>query len=136
MRSYRDNVAGGEIGFGRAMAVGSLIALVAALCYVATWELIYFQLQPHYATDMLAHMMERARAGGGTPSQVQQRVEEMRRFAAMYQNPAFNAAVTFLEPLPVGLVFSLVTAGVLSRRRPAADPGAAAPAVMSGALVR
>jgi hypothetical protein len=28
-----------------------------------------------------------------------------------------NIALTFLEPLPVGLLFTLVTAGVLSRKR-------------------
>lgn len=132
VRSYRDNVAGGEVGFGRAMAVGSLIVLVASVCYVATWEFIYFQLAPDYVTEMQAHMMERARSGGGTPAEVQARVEEMQRFAEMYRNPAFNAAITFLEPLPVGLVFALVTAGILGRRRRSAQPGSAAGVVMPG----
>jgi hypothetical protein len=137
VRSYRDNVAGGEIGFGRAMAVGSLIVLIASLCYVATWELLYFELAPEYAANIQAHMIENARAGGGSPQEVQQKVEEIQRFAVMYRNPAFNAAVTFLEPLPVGIVFALVTAGVLSRRRRGeAAGGVAASVVASGALVR
>src|SRR5262245_58482100 len=42
VRSYRDNVAGGRIRFGKAFAVGILIALVASACYVATWEALYF----------------------------------------------------------------------------------------------
>ena len=133
VRSYRDNVAGGEIGFGRAMAVGTLIVLVASVIYVATWQLVYFQLAPEYATEIQAHMMERARAGGGTPEEIARKVAEVERFARMYRNPAFNAAVTFLEPLPVGLVFALVTAGVLSRRRRSTAPGAAASVVMGGA---
>lgn len=41
----------------------------------------------------------------------------MESFAKKYENPAFNVAVSFLEPLPVGLVMALVTAGVLSRKR-------------------
>lgn len=136
VRSYRDNMAGGEIGFGRALAVGSLIALVASACYVLTWEVVYFQFAPEFVTQMQAQMMERARAGGGTPEEVARKVAEVERFARMYRNPAFNAAVTFLEPLPVGLVFALVTAGVLSRRRRGTDAGAAASVVMNGALVR
>ena len=36
VRSYRDNVAGGAIAFGRAFKVGALISLVATVCYVAT----------------------------------------------------------------------------------------------------
>jgi hypothetical protein len=32
-----------------------------------------------------------------------------------------NAAITFLEPLPVGLVIALVSAGILRRRRREAE---------------
>jgi hypothetical protein len=41
----------------------------------------------------------------------------MDEFVEWYQNPAVNAAITFLEPLPVALIVALVSAGVLSRRR-------------------
>jgi hypothetical protein len=47
---------------------------------------------------------------------------ELAEFAELYRNPAINAAITFLEPLPVGLVMALVTAGVLGRRRRAPVP--------------
>jgi hypothetical protein len=121
VRSYRDNVAGGSVGFGRALAVGSLIVLIASACYVATWEVIFFKIAPDYVTRFQAHMVEEARASGESPEAVQKKVAEVEAFMVRYQNPAFNAAVTFLEPLPVGLVFALVTAGVLSRRRRRAD---------------
>lgn len=121
VRSYRDNVAGGTVGFGRALAVGSLIVLIASCCYVATWELIFFKISPEYATQMQAHMEEEVRASGESPEVIERKVAEAREFAKMYQNPAINAAITFLEPLPVGLIFALVTAGVLSRRRREAE---------------
>jgi hypothetical protein len=38
---------------------------------------------------------------------------------AMLDNPLTNAAMTFIEPFPIGLVVTLVSAGVL-RRKPAA----------------
>jgi hypothetical protein len=41
----------------------------------------------------------------------------MAEFKEMYRNPLVNIGFTFLEPLPVGLLFTLVTAGVLSRKR-------------------
>src|SRR5688572_1390046 len=40
IRSYRDNVAGGSVSFGRAFSVGAMIALVGSLIYVATWQVI------------------------------------------------------------------------------------------------
>jgi hypothetical protein len=41
----------------------------------------------------------------------------MAEFKEMYKNPLINIAFTLLEPLPVGLLFTLVAAGVLSRKR-------------------
>jgi hypothetical protein len=35
----------------------------------------------------------------------------------MYKNPLVNIAFSLLEALPVGVVFTLVTAGVLGRKR-------------------
>jgi len=117
VRSYRDNVAGGKIRFGRALVVGTLIMVVASVCYVATWEVIYFGIRPDYAARFEQVALAKARSGGGSPQAIQRKVADAQRFLRLYRNPAINAAITFLEPLPVGLVIALVSAGVLSRRR-------------------
>jgi hypothetical protein len=46
-----------------------------------------------------------------------------------YQNPLVNMAYTFMEPLPVGLIITLISAAMLRRKAPA-EP-AAASAVMT-----
>jgi hypothetical protein len=117
VRSYRDNVGRGRVGFGRALAVGSLIAVVASGCYVATWEVMYFKFMPDFMTRYNAHELERARAGGASEATLAQKKVELDKFEKSYQNPVINVAYTFLEPLPVALVIALVSAGVLSRRK-------------------
>lgn len=118
LRSYRDNVAGGSVSFGRALSVGALIALVGSLCYVATWEAIYYGgLAPNFMENYQAHSIESARASGATEAQIAEKKAEMEKYAEWYRNPVLNAGMTFLEPLPVALVMSLVTAGVVSRKR-------------------
>ena len=117
IRSYRDNVAGGSVRFGRAFAVGAMIAAVASLCYVATWEVIYFKFMPEFAAKYEAHILEKGRADGMTQEALARRKAELDRYAVMYRNPVINAALTFLEPLPVALVVARVSAGVLSRKR-------------------
>jgi hypothetical protein len=116
VRSYRDNVAGGTVSFGRAFAVGALIAVVASVCYVVTWEIIYFKVAPDFWTKYQAYTIEKARASGESSAAIAKRVADMQRFDRLYRNPAINAAITFIEPLPVGLVFALVSAGILRRR--------------------
>ena len=117
VRSYRDNVAGGSVSFGRALVVGTLIAVISSLCYVATWEVIYFKFVPNFAAKLEAYNIDRARKSAASPAEIEQKVAEAKRFTERYQNPLFNSAITFLEPMPVGLLIALVSAGVLRRRR-------------------
>jgi len=117
VRSYRDNVAGGTIGFGRAFAVGALIGVVASVCYVASWEVIYYKLDPDYLVKYEEHALAKARTDGESEAAIAKKKADLDKLAEMYKNPAINAGLTFLEPLPVALVIALVSAGVLSRRK-------------------
>jgi Protein of unknown function (DUF4199) len=118
VRSYRDNVGNGSVSFGRALAVGSLIAIVSSVCYTATWEVVYYTVQPDFTAKYQAYEISKLKASGASQTEVDRRTADLQRFAEMYKNPAVNAAVTLVEPLPVGLVIALVSAGVLRRRRP------------------
>ena len=123
VRSYRDHVSGGRVGFGKALGVGLLIGLVASACYVATWEVIYFSGEHDYLEKYQAWELEKARRSGQSEAQIAAKQAEMKKMGEMYQNPLFNSAVTFTEPLPVVVVLSLVSAGILSRRRKDAAAG-------------
>ena len=120
VRSYRDNVAGGSVTFGRAFKVGLLITAVATVCYVATWQVIYYKFAPDFVEKYAAYAVEKAKQSGATEEQIAAKTKRMAEFKELYKNPLVNIALTFLEPLPVGIVFTLVTAGVLSRKRRAA----------------
>jgi hypothetical protein len=116
VRSYRDNVADGRLGFGRGLVIGLLITLVSCVCYVAVWEVVYFKVMPDFGEKYAAHMVERVRASGGTPERIEQARRDAADFKTMYDKPWNNAALTFLEPLPVGVAISLISAAVLRRK--------------------
>ena len=117
IKSYRDNVAGGRISLGRAFTVGALIALISSLCYVATWEVIYFNFMPDFLVQYQAHQIEAMRASGAPQAQIDKQVADNKVMAERYKNPIFNAAFTLIEPLPVGLLIAFVSAAVLRRRK-------------------
>jgi len=125
VRSYRDTEGGGSISFGRAFGVGTLILVVASLCYVVTWQALYRTVASDYMVRYQEHMIAELRADGATPAKIEEERAGMQRWAKAYENPAVNVAFTFIEPLPVGLVMVLVSAAVLSRRRRIAATGAA-----------
>lgn len=118
IRSYRENVGGGQINFGRALSVGLLITLISCAFYVVTWEIVYFKLMPGFAEKYTNHMVEQLRASGASQQVINAKMQEMNSMKALYDNPLFNAAITFLEPFPIGLIVSLISAAVLRRGKP------------------
>jgi hypothetical protein len=117
IRSYRDQADGGRIGFGRAFVVGLAITLVGSACYVATWQFVYHRVSPDFMEKYSAYAIDKARKAGASEARVAAQRKEMQEFAEMYKNPLVNIAFTFLEPLPVGLLFTGVSAFMLSRPR-------------------
>ena len=115
IRSYRENIGDGRISFGRALGVGFLIMLIGCACYVITWEFIYFNFMPDFADKYAAFVIEDMRAHGASPAEMTQKLEEMKQFKVLYSNIFFNVGMTLLEPLPVGLIMTFISALILRR---------------------
>ncbi len=120
IRSYRDNLAGGAITFGRAFTIGIGITLISCVFYVISWEIIYFNFLPHMMDNYWAAQIQRVQSSPGTPEAIQAKVAAIRQSQQSYQNPLINALYTFIEPFPVGLLITLVSAAIL-RRKPKAQ---------------
>ena len=116
VRSFRENVSGGRLTFGRGFAVGILITLLSNLCYVATWEVVYFKFKPDFADKYAAHMIERTKASGASQEKIEQATREAKEFKVMYNKPAVNIFYTFLEVFPVFLVVTLLSAVILRKK--------------------
>ena len=123
IRSYRQEVGGGAISFGKAFQVGILITVITCLIYVLCWEIVYWGFWPGFLDQLNAHQIEKMRADGESAAAIEAMRANMATFARLYRNPLFNVAITFLEAFPVGLIVTLVSALILRRR---AAPGAPA----------
>ena len=116
VKHYRDTECGGFIGFGRAFAAGALMMLIACACYVLMWEALNATVEKHFAHDYAAGMVKRAQSSGLQGAALQAKIDEAHKFETAYSNPLYRMSMTLLEPLPVGLIMALVTAGILQRR--------------------
>jgi hypothetical protein len=125
VRSYRENVGHGQVGFWRALGVGLLIVLVSSSLYVISWEIIYFKFMPDFGDVYAQKTIEKMREKGESAAAIEATKKQMAEFKELYRNPVINVLLTFMEPLPVGLVMALVSAGIL-RRSKGRDPGTAA----------
>jgi hypothetical protein len=125
IRSYREEVGGGAITFGKAFQVGILMTLITSAIYVIAWQIVYHNFVPDFADTYAQHVLDRMRESGATAEALAAEEKKMADFKRLYQNVFFNVGITFLEVFPVGLIVTLVSAGIL-RKKPAGAPLAAA----------
>lgn len=116
IKSYRDNYSGGKITFWNGMKVGLLITLVASLIYALSWEVTYNSMQGDFVKLMGEKNIEKMKAKGATEVALAEARKQMDDFGAMYKNPIFRFSLTLLEIAPVGIVISLLSAGLLRRK--------------------
>jgi glucan phosphoethanolaminetransferase (alkaline phosphatase superfamily) len=123
IRSYRENIGGGTITFGRAFAVGILITVISTIFYVGTWEFMYFGV-PSFGQKFMAMCVAHVKNSGASPEAIQTELNQLKYL----DNPFINAALTFTEPFPVGLIITLISALILRKKRKSQveDPTASA----------
>lgn len=113
IKRYRDQELGGVIRFGTAMLLGLGITLVASLIYVAVWEVNLAMTDYAFIEDYAQSVLANKEAEGLAGAALEAEVASMETFKTRYANPLFRMPMTFLEIFPVGLIISLISAGLL-----------------------
>src|SRR5438876_6253592 len=111
IRSYRENKGGGTITFGRAFAIGILITLISSVLYVVTWETMYSGV-PSFGEKFMTMCVAHIKNSGASPEAIQTELNQLKYL----DNPFINAAMTFAEPFPVGLIITLNSALILRKK--------------------
>jgi Protein of unknown function (DUF4199) len=103
------------IRFWPAFAMGLGISLVAGVFYVLAWEAALAVTGMDYGAEFAAHMIEQQKAAGVSAAELAKYVAEMERFKTQYANPLYRMPMTFTEIFPVGVLVSLISAGLLRK---------------------
>src|SRR5882724_11584192 len=88
IRSYRDNTLAGQISFGRAFACGILITLITTVCYVVTWEVLYFNFMPHFMDSYFAAQIHKVQAPGLDSATAAAQVAAIQHSQQFYRTPS------------------------------------------------
>jgi hypothetical protein len=83
---------------------------------------------PHFMDGYWAAQIAKVQSSGLDSATTAAQVAAIEHSQQLYQNPFVNMAYTFMEPLPVGLIITLISAAILRRKAPVQTT--AAPAVM------
>ncbi|MEI9850958.1 MAG: DUF4199 domain-containing protein [Sphingomonas sp.] len=113
IKRHRDRVLGGVIGILPALGLGLGISLVAGVIYVLAWEATLVLTNIDFIGQYAKVLIEEKRAAGATPAELAKFAAEMEKMRVQYADPLFRMPLTFMEIFPVGLLVSLVSAGLL-----------------------
>ncbi len=117
VKHYRDRMLGGVIRFVPALGVGLGISAVASLGWVIAWEISLAITKFDFVAVYNQMMLESAREEGASAERLAQIAKEGEAFGQMYANPIMRMGITFLEMFPIGVVISVISAGLLRNSR-------------------
>jgi hypothetical protein len=117
IKRQRDIERGGVIRFWPALGIGLGISFVASIIYVLAWEAALAITQVDFGTTYANLLIDQEKAKGVSAEALEKFSAEMRQFATDYTDPLFRMPMTFTEIFPVGLLVSLVSAGLLRNSR-------------------
>lgn len=115
IKAHRDQDRGGVIGFWRAFGLGLGISLVASVGYALAWELVLHITRMDFMGAYTEHLLADLRAKGASAAQIARTTKEMADFRSMYANPWVRLGMSMSEILPVGVLVSAISAGLLRK---------------------
>ncbi len=116
IKSYRDHHASGLVTFGKGFTIGILITLIASIMYAMAWEVSFANMGDVFTQKMEEQHFTELKAGGATEADLVKAKEEWGTFMEMYKNPVIRFGVTLFEIFPVGLIITLISAGLLRKK--------------------
>jgi len=117
IKRHRDVDRGGVIGFWPAFVVGLGVSFIAGIFYVAAWEAVQAMTHMDFATSYANAIIASEKAKGASAEALAKLSADMAAFKVQYANPMFRLPMTFVEIFPVGVLVSLVSAGLLRNSR-------------------
>ncbi|MGO4700643.1 DUF4199 domain-containing protein [Dyella sp. 2RAB6] len=117
IKRHRDVDRGGVIGFWPALGVGLGISFIAGIFYVAAWEAVQSMMHMDFASSYANAIIASQKAKGASDEALAKLTTEMEAFKVQYANPLFRLPMTFVEIFPIGVLVSLVSAGLLRNSR-------------------
>lgn len=117
MKQYRDTVNNGAISFGKAITIGLLIALIISTIYVLVWLVELYNFYPDFMEKFSAMEIKNLQSSGLKAVELKLKIDEINQMKESYKNPLFVIGMTYFEILPIGIVFSTISALLIKKRK-------------------
>lgn len=98
--------------FSKAFLCGLGIIFISSTIYVLVWLLIYYNFFPNF----MEHYCELA-LKQTPPEELVAKKAEMEQYKELYKSPIGVILLTYMEILPIGAIFALISAFILKKKQ-------------------
>lgn len=116
VKKYRDDHNLGIISFKNALLIGLGISLISCVLYSLMWLVVYYNLMPNFMDDYAKFSLQKMQNGGASQAEIDKSIASMNEMKELYKSPIMIFLITLLEPTPVGLLISLISALILKKK--------------------
>jgi hypothetical protein len=115
IKHFRDNESNGVVSFKKALLIGILITLFAALAF-GIIDLIYIKyINPDFTAEYYAHSVEQLK-NSLTGVELETKLAEMESQKELFMNPFISFLLMSFTVFLVGLIISLISSLILQRK--------------------
>ena len=119
IKSYRDNSAGGTLRFWKGVQVGVLISLIAGVLYwggAISYGIVNPGFDERFMKQFTDLKLGKLQEQGAPQAQIDSAKAEVEMMQGLFKNPVLFFLVCMMEILPVGIIVTLISAGLLRKR--------------------
>lgn len=117
IKTYRDQYLNGHITFGTGFKIGILITLIASIVYASFWLIFSYTVATDFTEFYTKSYLNDLKSTGASEAEIKVAATDMENWNKLYENPAIRFVVTLTEIFPVGLVITLIAAGILRKKQ-------------------
>jgi hypothetical protein len=115
IKYYRNKVNNGQLSFGQALKLGSLITLLPSLAF-GLFNVVYIAwIDPQFNEKYYAQMVEQAKAST-PPDKLAAVIADMEKQKEFFSSVPMQFLVMFLSVFLIGLIFTVISAFILKRK--------------------
>ncbi len=115
IKAYRDNENDGKVSFGKGLILGLGIAVISCICYSLMWLVIYYNFMPDFMEEYARYSLNKVQESGASAAEIAKVETQIAQAKEMYKTPIGVFAMTFIEPLFIGIFIALVSAFILKK---------------------
>ncbi|WP_299433095.1 DUF4199 domain-containing protein [uncultured Aquimarina sp.] len=115
IKHYRDNENNGTVSFGKALAIGVLISLFAAIAF-GILDIIYIKfINPDFTTEYYATITEQMKSSL-PEAEFEVKLAELEAQKELFSSPLMNFLLMSSTVLIIGFIISLISGLILQRK--------------------